>query len=148
MTDFLDFEAQEVDENDVVVMISDDEQVREPEDEVSSFIDNSVAENNDSSFYRTIENQELQNVGNVDEILHEELEQSYVDADDLNLTNNCDSEEELEPEINFSASEKRFKAFTETFFPKDEELTLKKQYYMVFVLIKHLKLMSVNWNNY
>ena len=118
MADFIDFEAEEVDENDDVIMISDDEQVREPEDEVSNFIDNSVAENNDSSFYRSIENQELQNVGNVDEILQEELEQSYLGADDLDLSNICDSEEELEPEINFSDSEKRFKAFTETFFPQ------------------------------
>ena len=97
MADFIDFEAEEVDENDDVIMISDDEQVREPEDEVSNFIDNSVAENNDPSFYHSIENQELQNVGNVDEILQEELEQSYVDANDLDLSNNCDSEEELEP---------------------------------------------------
>ena len=118
MADFIDFEAEEVDENDDVIMISDDEQVREPEDEVSNFIDNSVAENNDPSFYRSIENQELQNVGNVDEILQEELEQSYLGADDLDLSNICDSEEELEPEINFSDSEKGLKRLQKLFFPK------------------------------
>ena len=95
MVDFIDFEAQELDEENKIVMISDDddEQVKIGENEVSDFIDNSVVENNDPSFYRTIENNELQNVGNVDEILEEELEQSYIDAGSLDLSNNCESDE-------------------------------------------------------
>ena len=128
MADFIDFEAQEVDEENEIVMISDDddEQVKNGENEVSDFIDNSEVDNNDPSFYRTIENNELQNVGNVDEILEEELEQSYIDAESLDLSNNCKSDEELEPEINFAGSDKRFQAFIETFFPKDKQLTLKE----------------------
>ena len=95
MADFIDFEAQEVDEENEIVMISDDddEQVKNGENEVSDFIDNSEVDNNDPSFYRTIENNELQNVGNVDEILEEELEQSYIDAGSLDLSNNCESDE-------------------------------------------------------
>ena len=94
MADFIDFEAQEVDEENEIVMISDDddEQVKNGENEVSDFIDNSEVDNNDPLFYRTIENNELQNVGNVDEILEEELEQSYIDAESLDLSNNCKSD--------------------------------------------------------
>ena len=104
MAEFINFEAQEVDEENEIVMVSDDEQVENGENEVSDFIDNSEVDNNDPSFYWTIENNELQNVGNVNEILEEELEQSYIDAENLNLSNNCESDEELEPEINFSSS--------------------------------------------
>ena len=53
MADFIDFEAQEVDEENEIVMISDDddEQVKNGENEVSDFIDNSEVDNNDPSFY-------------------------------------------------------------------------------------------------
>ena len=80
MADFIDFEAQEVDEENEIVMISDDddEQVKNGENEVSDFIDNSEVDNNGPLLYWTIENNGLQNVGNADEILQEELEQSYV----------------------------------------------------------------------
>ena len=54
------------------------------------------------------------------------MEQIYVDAESLDLSNNCESDEELEPEINFVDSDKRFKAFIEIFFPKDKELILKE----------------------
>ena len=126
MADFIDFETREVDEGNEIVMISDDdnEQAKNGENEVIDFIDNSEVDNNDPSFYQTIENNELQNLGNVDEILEEELEQSYTDAGSLDLSNNCESDEELKPEINFAGSDKRFQALIETFFPKDKQFTL------------------------
>ena len=78
MAEFINFEAQEVDEENEIVMVSDDEQVENGENEVSDFIDNSEVDNNGPLLYWTIENNGLQNVGNADEILQEELEQSYV----------------------------------------------------------------------
>ena len=68
----------------------------------------------------------MQNVGNIDEILEEELEQSFVDAQDLDIQNLCYSDKEIEPEVNFSSADKRLKAFKETFFPLDKNLTLKE----------------------
>ena len=54
MAEFIDFEAKEADEK--IITISDDEV---KEDEVSDFIDNSVQNDEDPSFYCAIENNEL-----------------------------------------------------------------------------------------
>ena len=119
MAEFIDFEASQVDENDVV-MVSDDEEVVDEENEVcDNFIDDSAAlDEVDASFYRAADNvereqqsNELQNVGNVDEILAEELEQSFQDMQDMDIQNLCDTDEEIEPEVNFSSTDKRLKGF-------------------------------------
>ena len=68
----------------------------------------------------------MQNVGSIDEILEEELEQSFVDTQDLDIQNLCHSDEEIEPEVNFSSADKRLKAFKEIFFPLNKNLTLKE----------------------
>ena len=135
MAEFIDFEASQVDENDVI-MVSDDEEVVDEENEVcDNFIDDSAAlDEVDASFYRAADNvereqqsNELQNVGNVDEILAEELEQSFQDMQDMDIQNLCDTDEEIEPEVNFSSADKRLKGFKETFFPLDKiELSFKE----------------------
>ena len=58
--------------------------------------------------------------------MQEELEQSFIDAGSLDVQNLCVSDEEIEPEVNFSSAEKRLKAFKETFFPLNKTLTLKQ----------------------
>ena len=131
MADFIDFQAVQDDQQDVI-MVSDDDEIEEKE-VFDDFIDDSAAlDEVDVSFYRATDIQreqqssELQNVGNIDEILEEELEQSFVDAQDLDIQNLCHSDEEIEPEVNFSSADKRLKAFKETFFRLDKNLTLKE----------------------
>ena len=131
MADFIDFEAVQDDQQDVI-MVSDDDEIEENE-VCDDFIDDSAAlDEVDTSFYwatdieREQQSSELQNVGNIDEILEEELEQSFVDAQDLDIQNLCYSDKEIEPEVNFSSADKRLKAFKETFFPLDKNLTLKE----------------------
>ena len=51
MAEFINFEAQEVDEENEIVMVSDDEQVENGENEVSDFIDNSEVDNNGPLLY-------------------------------------------------------------------------------------------------
>ena len=127
MADFINFEATQVDENDDVIMVSDDDS---QENEVcdNNFIDHSAAlDEVDASFYRVTDmkreqqSTELQNVGNVDGILAEELEQSFNDMEDMDIQNLCDTDEEIEPEVMFASAEKRLKVFKETFFPLDKE---------------------------
>ena len=126
MAEFIDFEASIADDNDVI-MVSDDESVTGDNDLVcDNFIDNDNVVENESSFYQAVD-QQLENVGNVDEILEEELEQSFANAQNLDVQNLCYSDEEIQSEIKFSSSEKRLKAFKETFFPLDNEnLTFKQ----------------------
>ena len=69
---------------------------------------------------------DLQNVGNVDNILAEELEQSFADMQDMDIENLCHTDEEIDPEVNFSNADKRLKAFKETFFLLNKNLTLKE----------------------
>ena len=131
MSEFIDFEAV-VDNNNtnIVIEVSDDEgnidtQIQDPipldpEAEVSddSFIDDDADDNiDDSSFYRTLEN-----VRNTDKILAEQLEESYRDFD--NISNFCDSEDELEPEVDFTDKVKRIENFEDTFIVKDREQSL------------------------
>ena len=133
MASFIDFEAQQVDDQNEVIMVSDDE-VEQCEEVCDNFIDDSAAaavDADDASFYRAVDNQQqqeqqLENVGNIDEILEKELKQSYVDAESLDIQNLCHSDEEIEPEVDFSAAKKRIKAFQETFFPLNQTLTLKE----------------------
>ena len=123
MADFIDFEAIVQDDNDVI-MVSDDESTPAAEVCDNNFIDDDSAAEVDASFYRAID-QQLENVGNINEILEEELEQRFIDAQDLDIQNLCHSDEEIEPEVNFSSADKRLKAFKETFFPL-KILTLKE----------------------
>ena len=116
MAEFIDFEASIADDNDVI-MVSDDESVTGDNDLVcDNFIDNDNVVENESSFYQAVD-QQLENVGNVDEILEEELEQSFANAQNLDVQNLCHSDEEIQSEIKFSSSEKRLKAFKGNFFP-------------------------------
>ena len=128
MAEFIDFEASLAENDDEVIMVSDDSE-DEAEvaggDEVTNFIDDSEqVESNDQSFYRAVD---LENVGNVDEILQEEYEQSIIESENLDVHNLCHSDEEIEPEITFANSEKRLKNFKQTFFPDvNSELTFKQ----------------------
>ena len=117
MAEFIDFEASIADD---IIMVSDDESVGGGDQICNNFIDNDNVVENESSFYRAVD-QQLENIGDIDEILEEELEQSFADAENLDMQNLCHSDEEIEPEVNFSSSEKRLKAFKETFFLLDNE---------------------------
>ena len=131
MSEFIDFEAV-VDNNNtnIVIEISDgegniDTQIQDPiplypEAEVSddSSIDGNADDNiDDPSFYRALEN-----VRDTDKILAEELEESYREIDNFDdISNFCDSEDELEPEYDFTDKVKRTENFEDTFISKDRE---------------------------
>ena len=134
MSEFIDFEAA-VDNNNtnIVIEVSDEEgnidtQIQDPirldpEAEVSdvSFIDDDADDNiDDPSFYGTLEN-----VRDTDKILAEELEESYREIDNFDdLSNFCDSEDELEPGDDFTDKVKRIENFEDTFIAKDREQSL------------------------
>ena len=126
MAEFIDFEASLAAENDdEVIMVSNDSEDGAGGDEVTNFIDNrEQLEDNDQSFYRTVD---LENAGNADEILQEEYEESIVESQNLDVHNLCHSDEEIEPEVKFANSDKRVKNFKQTFFPADNEELYFKQ---------------------
>ena len=104
MAEFIDFEASLAENDDDVVMVSDDSEdeaaVEAGGDEVTNFIDESSEQlkNNDPSFYRTVDSS-LENVGDVDESLRHEYEESIIESQNLDIENLVHSDEDLNQKL-------------------------------------------------
>ena len=71
---------------------------------------------NDLSFYRSLN--QLENVGNVEQILKEELESEYAEIGNSEANNLCETDKYLGEVVELKDSEKRISAFHDTFFSK------------------------------
>ena len=112
--EFINFEA-EVDDD-----ISENESIVSDNDDI---IDDQET-GNDLSFYRSLN--QLDNVGNVEQILKEELESEYAEMENLEAHNLCEHEEYLGEVVELKDTEKHLSVFSNTFFPKDKTLTFKE----------------------
>ena len=115
MSEFIDFEA-EVDD-----YISNNESIVSSTD--CEIIDDNETGNN-LSFYRLLI--QLENVGNIDEILQEELEAEYNEVENLELNNLCEPDEYLGDVVELKDTKKRIEVFRSTFFPKGKQLSFKE----------------------
>ena len=107
MSEFIDFKAEvdnDVSNNESVISNTDCE-----------IIDDSET-GNDLSFYRLLN--QLENVGNVDEILQEELEAEYNKVQNLELHNLCEPDEYLGSVVELKDTKKQLEVFENTFFRK------------------------------
>ena len=92
--------------------------------EAGSIIDDNE-QGNDLSFYRSLD--QLENVGDVDTILQEELESEYAELDNLEINNLTDENDNLGNIVELSDAERRLTIFKSTFFPADkQELSFKE----------------------
>ena len=114
MSEFIDFEAELEDD------VDSDNEVSGSECDI---LDDEET-GNDLSFYRSLN--QLENVGDVEQILKEELELEYAEIGNLEANNLCETDEYLGEVVELKDPEKRIAAFHETFFPKDKELTFKE----------------------
>ena len=114
MSEFIDFEAEVEDD------IESDNEVSGSECDI---VDDEET-GNDLSFYRSLN--QLENVGDVEQILKEELEAEYAEIGNLEANNLCETDEYLGEVVELKDSEKRISGFHDTFFPKDKELTFKE----------------------
>ena len=100
MSEFIDFEA-------------------EVEDDITD-VDSAVSENkcdilddeepgNDLSFYRSLN--QLENVGDVNRILEEELESEYAEMENLEAHNLCEPDKHLGEVVQLKDAKKRIKLF-------------------------------------
>ena len=132
MAEFLDYEADVEDGYEDQV---NDRFVDEESDD--SLIDDSLIEGNELSFYRSL-NQQLENVGDVNTILQEELEEQYKEAENLE-PNNLVHEGESLSNTKLNNSSQYLNRFKLTFFPVEStNLTFKQalQYAVRFVKVK------------
>ena len=92
--------------------------------EAGSIIDDNE-QGNDLSFYRSLN--QLENVGDVDSILQEELESEFAELDNLEINNLIDENDNLGNAVELSDAERRLRIFKSTFFPADkQELSFKE----------------------
>ena len=110
MSEFLDVEAEvEGDYEDEI------DRYENEESSDDSLIDNEC-EGNELSFYRSVDHQ-LENVGDIDKILREELEEQYKEAENLEPNNLVHERESLNSSKIKSNSTQYLNTFKATFFP-------------------------------
>ena len=141
MSEYLDIEAQ---------VEGEEQQDFEQDDHESSgneglIIDDNT-EGNDLSFYRAIDNQ-LQNLGDVDSILEQELNEQYKEAENLEPNNLLYEGEIIQDSVELKNQKISLKKFKKTFYPRisgnDNEhdepqpLTFKKALQYAVRFFKH-----------
>ena len=127
MSEYLDVEAQvegqeeeDLEQDDNIQELSDNENLIDDE-----------TEGNDLSFYRSIDNQ-LENVGDVESILQEELDKEYKEAENLEPNNLLYEGEILEnDDVELKNQKISLQKFKETFYPRNnhnepQSLTFKQ----------------------
>ena len=149
MSEYLDAEAQ-VDGGQ-----EDNEQddyMEESSDNENLIIDDDT-EGNDLSFYRSIDNQ-LENLGDVESILQEELNEQYKEAENLEPNNLLYEGEIIQNDVELKNQKISLKKFKETFYPRNNDdnepqsLTFKKALQYAVRFFKHdLKDQCENFEN-
>ena len=81
--------------------------------EAGSIIDDNE-QGNDLSFYRSLN--QLENVGDVDSILQEELESEFAELDNLEINNLTDENDNFGNAVELSDAERRLRIFKINFF--------------------------------
>ena len=122
MSEYLDNEAQ-VDTDEKEEEDQDSEGNYMSSDNESSVIDDNV-EGNDLSFYRSFDNssaQHLENVGDVENILYEELNEQYKAAENLEPNNLLNENEVLQDDVELKNQNLSLKHFRETFYPLNDD---------------------------
>ena len=148
MSEYLDIEAQ---------VEGEEQQDFEQDDHESSgnegLIDDNT-EGNDLSFYRAVDNQ-LQNLGDVDSILEQELNEQYKEAENLEPNNLLYEGEIIQEQVELKNQKISLKKFKKTFYPrnndsdKPQSLTFKKALQYAVRFLKHdLKDQCENFENY
>ena len=116
MSEYLDAEAQvegtEQEDNEQIDYI-------EESSDNEKLIDDDT-EGNDLSFYRSIDNQ-LENVGDVESILQEELNEQYKEAENLEPNNLLYEGEIIQNDIELKNQKISLKKFKETFYPLNND---------------------------
>ena len=126
MSEYLDIEAQ---------VEGDEQQDFEQHDDELSDNDNLIiddnVEGNDLSFYRSIDNQ-LENVGDIETILEQELNEQYREAENLEPNNLLYEGEIIQDNAELKNQKISLKKFKKTFYPRNNDndepqsLTFKK----------------------
>ena len=119
MAEYIDYEP-ELDDD----FAENHEEEEELLSESGSTIDDTET-GNDLSFYRSLN--QLENVGDVDRILQQELESEFAELDNLEINNLTDENESFDNVVELSDTEKRVNIFKSTFYPSTKkELTFKE----------------------
>ena len=105
--------------------------------EAGSIIDDNE-QGNDLSFYRSLN--QLENVGDVDSILQEELESEFAELDNLEINNLTDENDNLGNAVELSDAERRLRIFKSTFFPADKQELSFKEANFIFYKISRRRL--------
>ena len=111
MSEYLDIEAQ-------VEGGKEEEEEEESSDNENLIIDDDI-EGNNLSFYRSIDNQ-LENVGDVESILQEELNEQYIEAENLEPNYLLYEGEIIQNDTELKNQKKSLKKFKETFYPRND----------------------------
>ena len=129
MSEYLDNEVQVEGEDD---QNASDDYIDESSDGENLIIDDDT-EGNDLSFYRSFDNTDnlLENVGDIESILQEELSEQYKEAENLEPNNLLYNEEIIQNDVELKNKKISLKKFKETFYPLNDNdepqpLTFKK----------------------
>ena len=138
MSEYLDIEAQVEDEQEHI----EQDDIEESSDNENLIIDDNT-EGNDLSFYRAIDNQ-LENLGDIDSILEQELDEQYTEAENLEPNNLLHEGEIIQNDIELKNQAKSLKKFKKAFYPRNNDidnepqpLTLKKALQYAVRFFKH-----------
>ena len=143
MSEYLDNEVEVEGED------QDEDYISESTDDENLIIDDET-EGNDLSFYRTID--QLENVGDTESILQEELNEQYKEAENLEPNNLLYEGEIIPNNTELKNQEITLKKFKDTFYPRNilapQPLTLKKALQYAVRFFKHnLKDQCENFEN-